>query len=108
LLKDFERLGQEPAVVRRHGLRIERTSYGELARLAGCYARELESRGITKGQRVAIWGSNGSEWIGSFFGCTLRANIDETESAAIITERGGQENHRERSQNGSSFCSQFA
>jgi hypothetical protein len=39
---------------------------------------------------------------------SLRANIDETESAAIITERGGQENHRERSQNGSSFCSQFA
>ena len=29
---------------------------------------------------------------------TLRANIDETESAAIITEQGGQENHRERSQ----------
>jgi hypothetical protein len=38
----------------------------------------------------------------------LRVNIDETESAAIITERGGQENHRERSQNGGSFCSQFA
>ena len=32
----------------------------------------------------------------------------ETESAAIITEQGGQENHRERSQDGSSFCSQFA
>ncbi len=39
---------------------------------------------------------------------SLRANIDEPESVAIITERGGQENHRERSQNGSSFCSQFA
>ena len=39
---------------------------------------------------------------------TLRANIDETASAAIITEQGGQENHRERSQNGSSFWSQFA
>ena len=38
----------------------------------------------------------------------LRANIDETESAAIITEQGGQENHRERNQDGSSFCSQFA
>ena len=33
----------------------------------------------------------------------LRANIDETESAAIITERGGQENHRERSQNAVPF-----
>ena len=41
-------------------------------------------------------------------GVALRANIDETESAAIITEQGGQENHRERSQDGSSFCNQFA
>jgi hypothetical protein len=38
----------------------------------------------------------------------LRANIDETESAAIITEQGGQENHRERSRDGSSFGNQFA
>ena len=38
----------------------------------------------------------------------LRANIDETESAAIITEQGGQENHRERSQDGNSYCNQFA
>jgi hypothetical protein len=39
---------------------------------------------------------------------TLRANIDETESAAIITEQGGQENHRERSQDCCSFRNQFA
>jgi hypothetical protein len=39
---------------------------------------------------------------------SLRANIDETESAAIITEQGGQENHRERSQDGNSYCNQFA
>ena len=75
LLKDFERLGEEPAVVVRRGLRIERTSYGELARLAGRYARELQSRGITKGQRAVIWGASGSEWIGSFFGCMLRGVV---------------------------------
>ena len=38
----------------------------------------------------------------------LRANINETLSAAIITEQGGQENHRERSQDGNSYCNQFA
>jgi site-specific recombinase XerD len=38
----------------------------------------------------------------------LRANIDETLTAAIITEQGGKENHRERSQDCCSFCSQFA
>jgi long-chain acyl-CoA synthetase len=75
LITDLERLGDEPAVVGLRGLRIERTSYGELARLAGRYARELESRGITKGQRALIWGASGSEWIGSFFGCILRGVV---------------------------------
>jgi len=75
LITDLERLGDEPAIVGRRGLRIERTSYGELARLAGRCARALESRGITKGQRVVIWGTSGSEWIGSFFGCILRGVV---------------------------------
>jgi len=37
----------------------------------------------------------------------LRANINETLSAAIITEQGCKENHRERSQGCYSFRSQF-
>src|SRR5579862_9237117 len=37
----------------------------------------------------------------------LRANNDETLTAAIITEQGGKENHREREQDCCSFCSQF-
>ena len=37
----------------------------------------------------------------------LRANIDETLTAAIITEQGGKEKHRERSQEFIAFCSQF-
>lgn len=41
-------------------------------------------------------------------GRTLRANIDETESEAIITEQGSREKHRERIEVGSSFCNQFA
>jgi hypothetical protein len=38
---------------------------------------------------------------------SLRANIDETLTAAIITEQGGKEKHRERSQEFIAFCSQF-
>jgi long-chain acyl-CoA synthetase len=72
LIADLERLGEQPAVVARRGLRMERTTYRELARLAGRCARELESRGIVKGDRVVIWGANGSEWIAAFFGCVLR------------------------------------
>lgn len=75
LVQDLERRGDEPAVVSKHGLRTVRTSYGQLARLAGRYSRELESRGITKGDRVVIWGANGSEWIAAFFGCVLRGVI---------------------------------
>jgi long-chain acyl-CoA synthetase len=75
LLLDLERRGDEPAVVSKHGLRTVRTSCGQLARLAGRYSRELESRGITKGDRVVIWGANGSEWIAAFFGCVLRGVI---------------------------------
>ena len=62
-------------MVAKHGLRTVRTSYGQLARLAGRYSRALESRGITKGDRVVIWGANGSEWIAAFFGCILRGVI---------------------------------
>jgi hypothetical protein len=38
---------------------------------------------------------------------TLRANNDETLTAAIITEQGGKENHRERDQDCCSFFNQF-
>jgi type IV secretion system protein VirD4 len=38
---------------------------------------------------------------------TLCANIDETLTAAIITEQGGKEKHRERSQEFNAFWSQF-
>jgi long-chain acyl-CoA synthetase len=75
LLQDWERHGDAPAVVARHGLRTVRTSYRELAWLAGRCARELEARGIAKGDRVVIWGANGREWIAAFFGCALRGAV---------------------------------
>jgi hypothetical protein len=52
----------------------------------------------------ATWTTLGS----AFKRAPLCANIDETESAAIITEQGGQENHRDRDQDCDSFCNQFA
>jgi hypothetical protein len=39
---------------------------------------------------------------------TLRANIDETLTAAVIGERGGKENHRERKQGDRSSRSRFS
>ncbi|MEO8049430.1 MAG: AMP-binding protein [Acidobacteriota bacterium] len=75
LLRDLDCRGDEPAVVAKHGLRTVRTSYRQLAQLAGRFSRELASRGTQKGDRVVIWGANGSEWIAAFFGCILRGVI---------------------------------
>jgi long-chain acyl-CoA synthetase len=75
LVEDFRRHGEQAAIVSRLGLRARTTSYAALARLAGRCARELESRGIAKGDRVIIWGENGSEWLAAFFGCILRGAI---------------------------------
>jgi long-chain acyl-CoA synthetase len=72
LVDDFRRHGDQIAVVSRHGLRKELTTYKTLADLCGRFASHLESRSIVKGDRVLIWGENSAEWIGAFFGCILR------------------------------------
>ena len=72
LVDDFKRHGDQIAVVSRHGLRKEVTSYKTLADLCGRFAALLEAKGIVKGDRVLIWGENGAAWIGAFFGCILR------------------------------------
>ena len=70
-LNDFLEHGSECAYVQKRGYRTERWSYGEVARLAFQFARELESRRIRKGERVLIWGENCAEWIAAFLGCAL-------------------------------------
>src|SRR5262252_6931146 len=65
----------EIAVARQRGLRVTRWSYARLARTACQFARELESRGIGKGDRVIFWGENSPEWIAAFFGCLLRGAV---------------------------------
>ncbi|HEX2490224.1 MAG TPA: AMP-binding protein [Blastocatellia bacterium] len=65
----------EIAVARQRGLRVTRWSYARLAETAFQFARELESRGVGKGDRVIFWGENGPEWIAAFFGCLLRGAV---------------------------------
>ncbi len=72
LVDDWRRLHRETAVVMHRGNRRFRTSYGDLARLAGRFAAELDRRGIVAGERVVVWGENSPEWIAAFFGCMLR------------------------------------
>jgi long-chain acyl-CoA synthetase len=66
---------KEVAYVHRRGFRTLRWTYGQLAEFAFRFARELEARGIGKGDRVLLWGDNCAEWVGAFFGCMLRGTV---------------------------------
>jgi len=67
--------GNEIAVRYRRGYRMETWTYAQIAQQANGVARELEFRGIGKGDAVLLWGENSPEWIGAFFGCLLRGAV---------------------------------
>jgi long-chain acyl-CoA synthetase len=74
-LEDFRRRGAAIAYAHRRGYRVVRWSYRETAEAACRFARELEARGIGKGDRVLVWGENCPEWVAAFFGCVLRGAV---------------------------------
>jgi long-chain acyl-CoA synthetase len=74
-LEDYARRGTETAFAYRRGLRGVRWSYGRVADAAVRFARELEARGIGKGDRVLLWAANSPEWAAAFFGCALRGAV---------------------------------
>ena len=74
-LDDCARRGAETAFAHRRGLRVVRWSYGRVAETAYAFARELEARGVGRGDRVLLWGGNGPEWVAAFFGCALRGAV---------------------------------
>src|SRR5215475_7123991 len=65
----------QTAFAHRRGLRLERWSYQRLRDTAFQFARELDRRGINKGERVLLWGENCAEWVAAFFGCLARGVI---------------------------------
>src|SRR5690242_16946284 len=74
-LKNFLQRGSDIAYVQLLGYRTVRWTYRQVAETAFRFARELESRGIEKGQCVLLWGANSAEWVAVFFGCALRGVI---------------------------------
>src|SRR5256714_6601291 len=70
-LDDYLRRGAETAFANRRGLRHERWSYRRVAETAFRFARELDARGIGKGERVMLWAGNSAGWVAAFFGCAL-------------------------------------
>ena len=74
-LDNFRRHSREAAYVHHRGYRMQRWTYGDVLSNAYRFARELEQRGIGKGDKVLIWGENCAEWVVAFFGCLLRGAI---------------------------------
>ncbi|HET7348437.1 MAG TPA: AMP-binding protein, partial [Acidobacteriaceae bacterium] len=89
-LDDFRRHGDGRAFVTHRGNRKYAASWSELANLADRFAAELIRRQIPMGERVVLWGQNGLEWMGAFFGCLQRGVIAvplDPAGAADFTER---------------------
>jgi long-chain acyl-CoA synthetase len=74
-LDDSQKHGSQTALVYRRGLRVTRWSYTCLRETAFQFARALEARGLSKGDRVLFWAESSPEWVAAFFGCLLRGVI---------------------------------
>lgn len=67
---------REPALFAHHrGLRVVRWSRPRLRAAAFRLARELEARGIARGDRILLWAGNSPEWVAGFFACLLRGAV---------------------------------
>ncbi|HSF24800.1 MAG TPA: AMP-binding protein, partial [Blastocatellia bacterium] len=74
-IDDLGTRGEETAFAHRAGLRVVRWSRERVRATAFRFARELEARGIAKGDRVLFWATNSPEWVAAFFGCLIRGVI---------------------------------
>ncbi len=73
--ENFQSHREECAYRQHRGYRTESFTYGQVLETAFGLARELETRGIPKGDRVMLWGENSAEWVAAFFGCALRGVV---------------------------------
>jgi long-chain acyl-CoA synthetase len=74
-VQSYAMRGGEIAVRQRRGYRMETWTYGHIGQEANWVARELDSRGIRKGDAVLLWGENSAEWIVAFLGCLLAGAV---------------------------------
>lgn len=68
---NFGAHAHECAFRQRSGYRTESFSYEAIRNMAIGFAREMQSRGVAKGDRVMLWGENCAQWVAAFFGCAL-------------------------------------
>src|SRR6204780_4115688 len=72
---EYARQGSDTAFIHHRGYRIQRWTYSRVASDARRFARELEARGIGKGDAVLLWAENSPEWAVVFWGCLLRGAV---------------------------------
>jgi long-chain acyl-CoA synthetase len=88
-LENFQFHRHDCAYRQRRGYRTESFTYHQVLELALGFAHELERRGVSKGDRVMLWGENSAEWVAAFFGCALCGVIvvpmDDTSAADFAT-----------------------
>ena len=68
------------------GYRVRRHSYADVTRAARGFAARLIAHGVTKGDKVLLWGENRPEWIACYWGIQLAGAI-----AVPIDYRSSQE-----------------
>lgn len=73
--EEYFRQAGDTAFVHHRGYRTQRWTYGKIAGDARRFARELEARGIGKGDAVLLWAENSAEWAIVFWGCILRGAV---------------------------------
>ncbi|MGB8522722.1 MAG: class I adenylate-forming enzyme family protein, partial [Candidatus Acidiferrales bacterium] len=72
---EYARQGSDIAFIRHRGYRIQRLTYSHISLEAQRFARELEVRGIGKGDAVLLSAENSPEWAIVFWGCVLRGAV---------------------------------
>jgi long-chain acyl-CoA synthetase len=75
LLDDCARWDRTPALAHRAGLRPSSWSYERVRSTAFRFARELEARGVGRGDRVLFLAEGGPEWIVAFLGAMARGAV---------------------------------
>ena len=93
---EYARQGDDTAFVHHRGYRTHRWTYSRISAGARRFARELEARGIAKGDSVLLWAENSPEWAVAFWGCVLCGTvivpIDQISTAAFSSRVAQQVN----------------
>src|SRR6202451_911860 len=89
-VREYAGKGDEIAFRHRVGYRMRSWTYAQTAAEANRVARELERRGIGKGDAALLWAENSPEWVAVFFGCVLRgAGVAREVAAKVMLRSGG-------------------